>query len=171
MTTHQLFLIDGLYLLALVLVAFFTRATARRIAGALVGGVVVGVVALGADALGERSGWWRMALWRPDILPLVCVGFVVSLAPIYLATWRVARRFGWRGLAVVVALMTVIGPPRDYAYMARFPEWGSYARGVVPVLAIAALYAMMVPIGHALMWLVAGPARTDRLARRPWESD
>jgi hypothetical protein len=170
MTTQQLYLINCLYLVALVLVAFFTRATARRIAGALVGGVAVSVMALGADALGEELGWWRMAVWGPHILPLVCLSFVVSVTPIYLVTWRVARKFGRRGLVVVVVALTVIGPPRDYAYMARFPEWGSYAPGVVPVLAIAAIYAMLVPLGHSLMRLVAGPAKTDRLARRPWES-
>ena len=78
MTTHQIYLMNGLYLVALVLVAFFTRATARRIAGALVGGAVIGVMTLGADALGEKLGWWRMAIWGPYILPLLYLGFVVS---------------------------------------------------------------------------------------------
>jgi Uma2 family endonuclease len=40
---------------------------------------------------------------------------------------RVARRFGWRGLAVVAIVAAFIGPPRDYWYMATFPEWGAYA--------------------------------------------
>ena len=147
MTTLQLYLFNGLYLAALVIVAFFTRATARRIAGALTGAVIFSAVALGADALGEKLGWWRMAIWVPRILPHVYLDFVVSATPIYLVTWRIARKFGWRGLAVVVALLTVIGPPRDYAYMARFPEWGSYGPGVVPVLAIAGIYAILVPLG------------------------
>lgn len=169
MTTQQLYVINCLYAIALALVAFFTRATGRRLAGALVGGAAVSVIALGADALGEELGWWRMAIWGL-YLPLVYVSFVVSLAPIYLVTWRVARKFGWRGLAVGVLVLTVIGPPRDYMYVARFPEWASYAPGVVPVLAIATLYAIVVPLGHSMMRLVAGPAKADRLARRPWES-
>lgn len=170
MTTQQLYLFNGLYLAGLVVVAILTRATARRIVGALAGGAAVGVMALSADALGEKLGWWRMAIWGPYLLPLVYLDFVVSAAPIYLVTWRVARRFGRRGLAVVAAVLTVIGPPRDYAYMARFPEWGSYAPGVVPVLAIAAIYALLIPLGHGVMRLVAGPAREDRLARRPWDA-
>ena len=168
MTTRQLFLMCFLYLIALVLVVYFTRATSRRIAGALAGGVVFSVVGLGADALGEALGWWRMAIWEPHMLPLVCLGFAVSVAPIYLVTWRVARRFGSRGLVVAVVLLAVIGPLRDYMYMSRFPEWGSYAPGVVPVLAIAAIYALLVPVGQTVMRLVAGPAGADRLASRAW---
>ena len=79
----------------------------------------------------------------------------------------VAGRFGWRGLAVVVLISAIIGPARDYAYMARFPEWGAYAPGVTPVLAVAGTYVVMVLLGHGVMRLIAGPARADRLARRP----
>jgi hypothetical protein len=108
--------------------------------------------------------------WKPYFLALMWLGFVISCAPIYLVTWRVARRFGWRGLAVAVIVAAVIGPPRDYWYMATFPEWGAYGPGITPILAIAATHALIVLLGHAVMRLVAGPAGADRLARRPWES-
>ena len=171
MTAQQLYLFDCLYLAVLVVVAFFTRATARRIAGALAGGAAFGVVALGIIALGEEVGWWHMAItWEPYFLTLMLIGFAMC-AFIYLITWRIARRFGSRGLAVVVIVAAVIGPPRDYWYMARFPEWGAYAPGVAPVLAIAATYAVMVVLGHGAMRLVAGPAKGDRLARRPRKAD
>ncbi len=66
MTTQQLLLFNCLYLAALVVVAYFTRATARRIAGALAGGAAFGVVALGIIALGEAAAWWHMAItWEP----------------------------------------------------------------------------------------------------------
>jgi hypothetical protein len=170
MTTQQLYLFTGWYLAVLVVVAFFTRATARRIAGAVAGGVGFGVVALGIIALGEEVGWWHMAItWEPYFLTLLLVGFV-PCGFIYLITWRIARRFGWRGLAVAVIVAAVIGPPRDYWYMARFPEWGAYGPGVAPVLAIAATYVVMVVLGHGVMRLVAGPARGSPLARRPWET-
>ena len=170
MTTQQLHLFNCLYLAVLVVVAFFTRATARRIAGALAGGVAFGVVALGIIALGEEVRWWHMAItWEPYFLTLLLIDFALC-AFIYLITWRIARRFGWRWLAVVVIVAAVIGPPRDYWYMARFPEWGAYGPGVVPVLAIAATYVVMVVLGHGVMRLVAGPARVSPLARRPWET-
>jgi hypothetical protein len=170
MSFQQLCLFTSLYLSALVIAALFTRPTVRRIVATVAGAAVVGAVALGADAVGERLGWWRMAIWEPRLLPLVYIGFVVSIAPIYLVTWRVARKFGLLGLSVVVVVLAVIGPPRDYAYMARFPEWGSYGPGIAPVLAIAAIYASLVPLGHVVMRLVAGPADADPLAHRPWES-
>ena len=66
MTTQQLYLFNGLYLVVLFVVAVLTRATARRIAGALAGGAAAGVVALGLIALGEEVGWWHMAInWEP----------------------------------------------------------------------------------------------------------
>jgi hypothetical protein len=169
MTTLQLCLFNCFYLAVLVAVAFFTRATARRIVGALAGGTAFGVVALGIIVLGERARWWHMVItWEPYFVTLLLVGFAL-VAFIYLITWRIARRFGWRGLTVAVIVAAVIGPPRDYWYMARFPEWGTYGPGIAPVLAVAATYALMVVLGHGVMRLVAGPARADRLARRPWE--
>ena len=113
MTTQQLHLFNCMYLVVMVVVAFLTRATARRVAGALVGGVAFGVVALGIIAFGEEVGWWHMAItWEPYFLTLLVINFALC-AFIYLITWRIARRFGWRGLAVVVLVVAVIGAPRN----------------------------------------------------------
>jgi hypothetical protein len=172
MTTQQLYLFNGVYLVALVVVAFLTRATWRRIVGALVGGTAVGTVLVGAVGLGEEVGLWHFAIvtsWAPDYLTLLFINFALPVAPILLVTWRVARRFGWRGLAVVVVTLAAIGPPRDYWYMTHYPEWGVYGPGVAPFLAVAAIYASLVPVGQSVMRLVAGPARRSPLARRPWE--
>src|SRR4030095_8517994 len=158
MTTQQLHLFNALGLVVLIVVAILTRATARRIAGALVGGAAAGVVAMGIIALGEEVGWWHMAItWEPYFLTLLWINFVVC-AYAFLITWRIASRFGWRELTVVVIAVAVIGPPRDYWYMARFPEWGAYAPGFAPVLAISATYVVLVVLGHGVMRLVAGPA-------------
>jgi hypothetical protein len=170
MTEQQLHLFNCIGLVELVVVAFLTRATARRIAGALAGGAAVGVAGLGIIALGEEVGWWHMAItWEPYFLTLLLIDFALG-AFVFLITWRIARGFGWRGLAVVVAAAAVIGPPRDYWYMKRFPEWGAYGPGIAPVLAVSATYVIMVVLGYAVMRLVAGPAREDPLARRPWDS-
>src|SRR6185369_16359296 len=127
MTTQQLYLIDGVYFIVLVVVVLVTRATARRIVGALTGGVALGVVALVSIALGEKAGWWKMVMtWKPYFLTLMMIAFTMC-AFIFLITWRIARRFSWRGLAVALGLLAIIGPARDYTYMNRFPEWGSYA--------------------------------------------
>src|SRR5438876_768906 len=105
MTTQQLHLFNCFYLVVLVVVAVLTRATGRRIAGALAGGAAVGVVALGIIALGEKAGWWHMAItWEPYFLTLMLIGFTLC-AFVFLITWRIARRFGWRGLAVLLVVL------------------------------------------------------------------
>jgi|SRR5947209_9376781 len=166
MTTQQILVVTCLYFAALVAVTYFSRATARRVMGALVGGAAVGLMGLGIIALCEALGWWHIPFAStPYFLPLFYIGLAISCAPIYLVTWRVARRFGWRGLAVCVCIVAVIGPPRDYFYAATFPKWMVFAPGVAPILADSAAYILIVVVGHAVMRLVAGTAREDRLAR------
>ena len=158
--------ITGVYLAAGVVVTYFTRATVRRLVKALVGGAVVSLLALKIIALCEALGWWHIPFAStPYFVPVFFVGLAISLTPIYLVTWRVARRFGWRGLTVCVGIVAVIGPPRDYAYAATFPKWMVFAPGIAPILADSATYIMIVIVGHAVMRLVAGPARKDCLAR------
>lgn len=163
MTTWPIILLTGAYFVELVAVLYFTRATSRRVAGALAGGVAAGAVAMGMIALCEALAWWRVPLASTPYL--LFAGFVISCSPIYLITWRIARRFGWRGFAVFVAVVTVIGPPRDYLIAAKYPEWMSFSPGLLPILADALAYAGIVVVGHAVMRLVAGPSRADRLAR------
>ena len=166
MTTPQLILMIGAYSVALVAVSCFTRATARRVVGALAGGAAAGLVGLGVISLGEAQGWWRVPLpWTPYFVALGYLGLAGSLSPTYLITWRVARRFGWRGLGVCLVAAAFIGPPRDYLIAATYPEWIVFAPGVAPVLAVAATYVSWVALGHVVMRLVAGPAREDRLGQ------
>jgi hypothetical protein len=167
MTTQQLHLANGLYLIVLTVVAFITRATTRRILGALAGGAAFGLVALAVIPLVERLGWWRVPItWEPYYLALLYLDFVLSCAWIYLVLWRVVRRFGSRGLAVSVAAAVVVGPVRDYRAAARFPDWMVFGPGVAPCLADAAVYVLMVVVGYGVMRCVAGPAWADSLARR-----
>lgn len=98
---------------------------------------------------------------------LMCIAMTLC-GFVFLLTWRLARRFGGLGLAVVVCAAAVLGPVRDYAYMARFPEWGSYAPGLAPEFAISAAYVILGILGHGTMRLIAGPASADPLARQPW---
>lgn len=171
MTTWQLIVVTCAYMVELVAAVYFTRATSRRVVGAFAGGVAVGCFGMGAIVLGNALGLWRVPIfWTPYFLALFYLGFAISVTPIYLVTWRVARRFGWRGLAVCLGVVAVIGPPRDYLIAATFPEWMVFAPGVAPILADAATYVGIVALGHAVMRLIAGPAREDRLARRPWST-
>ena len=166
MTILQIIIVTLLYGFALVAAVYFTRPTLRRAMGALIGGAIVGVFGMGAIFFGNTFGLWQVPIsWTPIFLSLFYLGLAISVAPIYLVTWRIARRFGWRGLAVFIGVVTIIGPPRDYMYATMFPEWMVFAPGVVPVLADAAAYFGIVAIGHAVMRLIAGPASEDPLAR------
>jgi hypothetical protein len=169
MTTQQLILMIAVYSVVLVTVAYFTRATAPRIAGALAGGATVGFLGLMVIALVERVGWWRVSIsWTPHVVSLLHLAIAISCAPIYLVTWRVARRYGWRGLAVLLGAAAVVGPLRDYQLAAAFPEWIAFAPGIAPILAVAATYMGGGAVGHAVMYRIAGPARGDLLAERSY---
>lgn len=165
MTTLQMILWSAGYLIELVVVIYLTRAPLRRILGAVAGAVAAGWFAMGAVALGQALGWWQVLFASKYYsVPLICFG-LLSLTPIYLVTWRVVRRFGWRGLAVWVAVVAIIGPPRDYFIASRFPSWMVFGPGVVPIPADAAVYAGLIVVGHAVMRLVAGPASVDPFSR------
>jgi len=167
MTAQQIILFTCVYLVALMFAIYFTRATPRRIIGAMAGGGAAGLLGIGAIALCEMLGWWWIPFAAtPYFLVLFYVGLAISMMPVYLITWRVARRFGWRGLAVFIGIVMVIGPPRDYLYATMFPNWMVFAPGAAPIVADGATYVGMVMAGHIVMRLVAGPATEDRLARQ-----
>ena|SRR5438552_13491791 len=69
MTTREIIIVSCAYLVALIVVAYFTRATFRRIVDAFAGGAAVGVFGMGAIVLGNALGLWRVPiLWvRPYI--------------------------------------------------------------------------------------------------------
>jgi hypothetical protein len=107
-TTQQLYLFGCLYLVILAVVVVLTRATPRRIAGALVGAAVAGVAMLGIVAIGESAGWWHFVIpWEPYFLTLGFIG-TIPCGFIFLLRWRIARRFGGRGLAVVAFVAAVV---------------------------------------------------------------
>ena len=167
MTTRQLIFVTCAYTVELVVVIYFTRATSRRVVGAFAGGAAVGCFGMGAIVLGNALGFWSVPIfWTPTFLPLFYLGLVISVTPIYLVTWRLARRFGWRGLAVFIGIVAIIGPPRDYLFAKTFPAWMVFAPGIAPILADAATYVGIVALGHAVMRMIAGPPSEDRLARR-----
>jgi len=117
-------------------------------------------------ALCEALGWWRMPIAStPFQALLLYFAISISLSPIYLVTWRIARRFAWRGLAIFTAVVTIIGAPRDYLIAAKFPQWMVFLPGVAPILADSVAYFLIVVAGHAVMRQIAGPSASDPLAR------
>lgn len=166
MTTTDVLLMTGFYAAALVAAIYFTRAKSRRVLAALAAGAVFGGVGLLAIALGESQAWWRVPHSSTSgYYALFLLGSAIACAVTYLVLWRVIRRFGDRGLLVCVLVSAIIGPPRDYLIVARFPKWMTFAPGIAPILADSAVYALLIIVGWAVMRLVGGPAQSDALAR------
>jgi hypothetical protein len=153
---------------ALAATVYFTRATARRVAGALIGGVAVGVVGVGIETLAHALGWWRYppvkTVYGP---PLIYPVVVLLFAALALVGWRVARRFGWRGQAAFLIAVAVFGTLRDYRVAALRPEFIVFAPGIRVALIDAACWGGLLAFAHAVMCLVAGPSKRDPLARQP----
>jgi hypothetical protein len=104
----------------------------------------------------------------PYFLMLLWIDFALC-GYAFLLTWRIARKFGRLGLGAVLFVAAVIGPAREYQYLAMFPKWGSHALGLAPVLGISGAYVFGLIFGHGVMRVIAGPSTLDWLVRRPWE--
>ena len=151
----------------LVAAAYFTRATARRVAGAFAGGVTVGMVGVGVETLAHTLGWWRYpSVETPYGPPLMYPAVVLLFSALALIGWRVTRRFGWRGQAGFLAALAILGALRDYGWAARLPELIVFAPGIGPAFVDAACWVGLAALAQAVMRWLAGPARSDPLARR-----
>jgi hypothetical protein len=190
MTAQDLYSATVVHLIILTVVVVLTRPTTRRLVGALVGMAVCGGIALSVIGLGEATGWWHFTFtWEPQILQILDPGeqfwrrwhftftsepYVLTLvwicflplALFFLLTWRIARRFGWRGLAVTVLTLAVLASLGDNG----FPEWGTDGPALAPLLALSLARVLLMFVGHGIMCLIAGPASGSSLARRPWET-
>ena len=172
MSPQQLLLVGaGVHLVYLCAAVYFTRATARRVLGALVGGVAVAAVGYGVELACQALGLWYYPSDDTGRGPLLMYPSLAFLwATLALIGWRVVRRFGWRGEVVFLAAVALLGTLRDYFVAGQALGAIVLAPGVTTVLVEIVCWAGQTALTQALMWLVAGPAAADRLARRRWES-
>jgi hypothetical protein len=170
MATPQVVLIAAncVYVVVMIVTAYFTRATTRRVIGALIGGLTIGLVGVGVESMAHAMGWWRYPFvetpYGPPLIYPVVVFLFTALA---LVGWRVSRRFGWHGQAMFLGAVTIVGTLRDYRVAALFPQLIVFPPGIGTVLVDAACWAGMLALAQMVMRLVAGPVRGDPLARRP----
>ena len=168
--TTQFILIAAtcVYLVVMVVTAYLTRATRRRVTGALIGGAAVALVGVGVESLAHAMGWWRYPGVETAYGPPLIYPFVILLfATLSLVGWRVTRRFGWRGQAAFLGAVTVLGTLRDYRVAASLPDFIVFAPGIGTVFVDAACWAGLLAFAQAMMHLVAGPVRGDPLTRQP----
>jgi hypothetical protein len=153
-------------LLLFSVVAFFTRATPRRVVGALCSVAVFTALSAPIDTVGLRTGLWSYpsCIDPPHPSLLVYVGqafeFVGCVA---LVGWRVQRRFGARGVAVLAAVVCTLGTVRDFSVAAALPQ--VMRLGPLPGSLIADVLAwgIVVSVALGVMRIVSGPARSDPL--------
>jgi hypothetical protein len=55
---------------------------------------------------------------------------------VFLLTSRIDRKFGSPGIVTVPVVVAVIGPIKDYWYLARFPKWGIMHKVLRPCLGL-----------------------------------
>jgi hypothetical protein len=164
--TPQLALYTYVDVAIFIAAAYLTRARPRRLAGAAAAGVAFVLVGLVLARETFSLGWWRLTLTEmpPFLGSLYAADVSCWAATLALVSWRITRRFGWRGQATVIALAAVWGPARDFV-AATMTELIVITPGWTPVLGWAICWMLCVAILQGVMRLLAGPARTDPLAR------
>jgi uncharacterized membrane protein YkvA (DUF1232 family) len=147
--------------------AFFTRATLRRMVGVLIGAIPIIPMVMFFDGIAAQRGWWYYPAVTTGDAPLA---WYVSAALFYgaalgLVGWRVIRRYGWRGLIGFILAFALFGLMRDYLYSVttRLIVFGP---GMIPLTADFLSYASGAVVVQILMYWIAGPPRSDLLARQ-----
>src|SRR5262245_28012127 len=169
MTTSLLLSVTGVYLVGLAVLAYLTRATPRRFFGAVGGGLAVAVVGVGVEVLFQTLGFWHYPSVDQRYGPVLMYPLVLLMWAGYsLIGWRVTRRFGWRGQALFLTLVAILGTLRDFVVAWLMPDVIAFSHGVAIVLIDLVLWSGLTALAQGVMRLVAGPAAADPLARRPW---
>jgi Protein kinase domain len=157
-----------LALALLVGAAYVSRAQALRAASSIVGGAIFSVF---VTVVPISMRWRRFVALEHStqaLLLLYTIGVLYG-AIMALAGWRIARRFGWRGLAAFVVVVSIGGPIRERLYLGA-AHLVVVAPGSVPWIANTLSWVCALLLSHSLMRLIAGPSRDDRLARRRWNT-
>ena len=150
-----------------VMIAFFTRATPRRIAGALIASIPIVPLVMFYDSIAARLGWWHYPSVTTGAAPLAwyvaaALGYGAAFG---LVGWRMIRRFGWRGLLGFLIALSVFGVARDVTY-ARTTSLIEFGPGSVPLIADFFAYASSATLVQVLMYWLVGAPGSDQLARQ-----
>jgi hypothetical protein len=152
--------------LLFTVIAFFTRAALRRAAGALIAAIPVIPLVMLYDGIAARLGWWHYPSATGGSAPMA---WYIDAALFYgaglgLIGWRVIRRFGQPGLIAYLAGFALFGVARDYFYSVT-TQFIAFGTGLMPYLGDLFSYASAAVLVQILMYWIAGPPASDRLAR------
>jgi hypothetical protein len=163
--TQTLILASCVYSSLLAAAIYFTGASARRVMGAFAGGVVVAAVGVGVEALAHAQKWWSYPSDDSPIGPLgMYPALVVVFAFLALIGWAIARRWGWRGTAVFLSTLAIVGTLRDYLVAGKLMGLINFAPGVWLMIIDGFLWAGLTGLALATMRMVGGSSRIERSA-------
>src|SRR5262252_3770147 len=111
----------------LLVVAYFTRPSPRRLIGALAGGLAFGTLNVVWDLAAHYAGWWYYPWTDAPYAPLpfyLVQGLFYGAAVTSLIGWRIQRRFGTRGLVGFLVLFPIYGAIHDYGGTAAVASSG-----------------------------------------------
>jgi len=147
-------------------IAFLTRAKARRVLGASCAVLVFTALSAPIDTFALRAGFWTYpACASPPhpTLPVYLGQALVFVGCLALVAWRVQRRFGARGVAVLAPSACVAGLVRDLSVAALLPDVIRFGDAPASVLADLGAWAIVVLVALAVPRVVSGAARADAL--------
>jgi hypothetical protein len=139
---------------AFAAVAYFTRATARRIAGGWVGGVAAAAWGYTGDRIASHFGYWSYVNSDPSHAPWLAYGAVAfGTAALALVGWRIDRLARWEGLAFFIVAAGI-----ESAVMDVLVGLQKLAPGVLPWVVSIATWISVNAVAFLAMRLVAGPS-------------
>lgn len=155
------------------LVANFTRAVFRRTIGGLVGALAYCLAQYAWDQAAALAGWWSYPAYQTTtgwpMPPAIYFFSGLVFAGFGLVGWRIARRFGWKGLIIFLISWGLWGFTLDHAGSSLFSssrlmvlEAGA-AAGIADFLVYASCMAAVL----LAIRVIGSPFRTDPLARTP----
>jgi hypothetical protein len=157
--TDPLFLTAGVMATAgmFAVVAFFTRATWKRIGGVLLASLPLIPLVMLYDAIAARFGWWVYPSLTTSSAPIAwyiaaALWYGAALA---LIGWRVRRRFGSWSFAVFLLAAGLFGVIRDSFYAAN-TGLIQFAPGPIPLTLDFLAYTSAIALVQFLMDRISG---------------
>lgn len=153
--------------LLFVLSAYLTRAPRKRILAALAGALAYAVLNNMWDRVATSLGWWRFPFpnfWLETLLIYIPGGLVMGGA-FGLVGWRVARRFGKRGLAGFLACWGLLGLVRDFsgAAVLQVGSLITLTPGIPTVIVDLLNYVTCAALAQIVIFSAGGPAKDSPL--------
>ena len=146
--------------------AYLTRARLQRAVGALIASVPIIPLVMFYDMLARRIGWWHYPAVKTGDAPLA---WYISAALFYgaalgLVGWRVIRHYGKLGTVSFLVCLAIFGVARDYLY-SIVTDFIAFNGGWVAYFVDLLAYASAAALVQIIMYYIAGPPKSDQLAR------